>query len=369
MFSYATPGMDNCLLANSNVGIFGEWVHWAMTVGPAPYYNVSHFINGNSTTITGYSTNWCGVQGGALAIGHDQDSVGGSLNAAQATNILFDSLRVHDTLLTPDAIAAISGGVSPGDTFYDQWCFSDPDDFGHDSGTAAQHFEIFGGGVGNGLATCGTTPSLTSGPLSFHLPGGTTSQYALASNFAFPSSGQGFTIEGFVKVASGSGSRYIFSYASAANNNCFLVRANMTTFGVWVHWAATVGPAPNYNVSHYINGTANSSPQYSTNWCGDLGGSLVIGHDQDSVGGRLDATQAPNVFFDGLRIHASMLSPSQIQAIANGGSPGAASSLWSAWCFSKLWILLLALWSLCVLADVHVFVFRLVMSGTGWWVR
>jgi pyruvate/2-oxoglutarate/acetoin dehydrogenase E1 component len=46
----------------------------------------------------------------------------------------------------------------------------------------------------------------------------------------------------------------------------------------------------------------------------------VLGHDQDTVGGGLDATQAPNVRFNRLRVHNVSLTTTQIASIANGQS-------------------------------------------------
>lgn len=45
-------------------------VHWAMTVSATN--NIQHFIDGSVSTTVGYSPAWCGEQGGALIIGHDQ---------------------------------------------------------------------------------------------------------------------------------------------------------------------------------------------------------------------------------------------------------------------------------------------------------
>jgi hypothetical protein len=40
---------------------------------------------------------------------------------------------------------------------------------------------------------------------------------------------------------------------SNADNNCLLVRANVSTPNVWVHWAMTVAPT-SFRITHYING-------------------------------------------------------------------------------------------------------------------
>jgi len=63
----------------------------------------------------------------------------------------------------------------------------------------------------------------------------------------------------------------------------------------------------------------------------------VLGHDQDQAGGGLDQNQAPNVIFDGLRIHSTMLTPSWIRAISMGSNPTSfGTTLWSNWCVSTL---------------------------------
>ena len=80
-------------------------------------------------------------------------------------------------------------------------------------------------------------------------------------------------------------------------------------------------------ITHYIDGIQTTEVQYSTQWCGAQGGSLVIGQDQDSVGGRFNAKQAPDVAFGGLRVHDVSLSQTAIAAIAGGGDPG--TDLWS----------------------------------------
>jgi hypothetical protein len=92
-----------------------------------------------------------------------------------------------------------------------------------------------------------------------------------------------------------------------------------------VHWATMVDA--NNAVTHYVNGTVSTLGSSSTSWCGVQGGALVLGHDQDSVGGTLDANQAPNIVYDSIRVHNVSLSQSQITAIASGGSPG--SAFWS----------------------------------------
>jgi hypothetical protein len=141
---------------------------------------------------------------------------------------------------------------------------------------SGQNLEIYGGGVAAGLSHCGVAPTRITGPLAFQLPGGTTSQMAIKTGFRFPTTP--FTVEGFVNVAPGSGGRYMFSYNAVGNDNCILVRSTVGTYGVWVHWAMTIGS--NNAITHYINGVVNTGLRYTRTFCGTNGGALVLGHDQ-----------------------------------------------------------------------------------------
>ena len=71
-----------------------------------------------------------------------------------------------------------------------------------------------------------------------------------------------FTVEGYVMVGVGDGGKYMFSYEArgAGGWNCLLVRANVLTFGVWVHWAMTV-TGSSHTVQHYLNGVASTAPR------------------------------------------------------------------------------------------------------------
>jgi hypothetical protein len=192
----------------ASIGVYGQFVHWAMVVDASNA--VTHYVDGELTTLPMDQATYCGRSTGSLVLGHDQDNVGGALDANQAPNVVFDAIRVHNVSLTADNITAIKNGASPGDDLYSSWCFSDPSNFGLDSGLTGQNFELFGGGVASGLGNCGVAPPRITGPIAFHLPGGTVSQMAVATNFSFPSGA--FTVEGFIKVAEGSAGRFMFSY-------------------------------------------------------------------------------------------------------------------------------------------------------------
>jgi hypothetical protein len=127
---------------------------------------------------------------------------------------------------------------------------------------------------------------------------------AIKPGFRFPTSS--FSVEGFVKVARGSGGRFMFSYNFAGNDNCILVRSTVGTYGVWVHWAMNIDSSR--TISHYINGQYNTGVLEQRTFCGSQGGVLVLGHDQDAPGGRLNANQV-NLYFVALPFFPRFLAP------------------------------------------------------------
>jgi hypothetical protein len=152
-------------------------------------------------------------------LGHDQDSIGGGLDAAQAAAVTFDSIRVHDAILTRAQIISIAGGNSlPATSLWSNYCFSNSDNVGQDLGTQGIDFEIYGGVLTAGLTSCsnggGLAAPVPSGPQAWHIPGGSISAQLSYANYNFPASGS--TIEGFINVQPGSStsSRYLLSYAA-----------------------------------------------------------------------------------------------------------------------------------------------------------
>jgi hypothetical protein len=171
---------------------------------------------------------------------------------------------------------------------HDHRCFNNGDDMGADAGTQAQNFTMMGGYIATGVTSLCTVPP-PAGPQAMHLPGGTISSYARAWNFTFPSTS--FTVEGFIKVAAGSQGRFMFSYNQNNNDNCILVRSTVGTYGVWVHWAMTVDMSSSGAITHYLNGSLSILPRDSSAFCGNQGGALVLGQDQDSHLGQFDPNQ------------------------------------------------------------------------------
>jgi hypothetical protein len=83
----------------------------------------------------------------------------------------------------------------------------------------------------------------------------------------------------------------MFSYATSnTNNNCLLVKARLGVYDSYVHWAMTVDATTNA-FTHYVDGVANTAIGFDTTLCSRTGGTLVLGQDQDVVGGGFQANQ------------------------------------------------------------------------------
>ncbi|WP_420417843.1 tandem-95 repeat protein [Pacificispira sp.] len=198
-------------------------------------------------------------------------------------------------------------------------------------------------GVSDGTATTQNTVTLTVtgtndapmlfGPGALSTTGTGTNgndasfSYAVASNFdTFPT--QAGTVETWVKTTDTSGA--LISYAVPGspnelwitlnggniqvwlnNSNQGSVNAGSLTDGEWHHVALSFGDGANDTVL-YIDG----APVMSLGATNALtsGGTLVMGSDQDSVGGSFETSQALDADFDGLRVWNGVRSEAQIQA-------------------------------------------------------
>jgi len=153
-FSYASSGNNNCLLASSNVGTYGTWVHWAMNV--ASNMAITHYINGAVNGGPMYSGSYCG-QPGTLVLAQDQDCVGGCLDAGQAPEMWIDSLRVYAGTLTSTEISSLaSGSTCVAKAAWSNWAMSDSASIGTDYGSGAQDLTLVGSvTTETGVTSCG----------------------------------------------------------------------------------------------------------------------------------------------------------------------------------------------------------------------
>jgi hypothetical protein len=153
MISYAAGNNDNCLLINTDVGAdnVGDFLHLAVVVDSNNV--ITTFLNGAAVSVN-HPGAFCNITGGSLVLGQEQDTVGGGFNGNQAANVVFDSLRVHNTPLTQFVIQSISAGTGPGlAALRNDWCFTCATQ-GEDTGTEGNTFTISGGTCDTGHTTC-----------------------------------------------------------------------------------------------------------------------------------------------------------------------------------------------------------------------
>ncbi len=181
-------------------------------------------------------------------------------------------------------------------------------------------------GTINGAQWVASTIPRWGDALSFD---GTTSDYVKAANFAgFPSNA--ITVEFWMQSSDTTKNGTPFSYATTADgDNTFLIY-NYRNFQIYVRGVATTptGVSANDGQWHHIATTWSSGTGECllyrdgllvcrTNLVGGTalpsGGTLVLGQDQDSVGGGFDATQAFLGRLDEVRIWNRVRSQAEIQ--------------------------------------------------------
>ena len=110
-FSYAVPSNDNCILIYSGFPqATATWTHVVLAVDPSN--NIDLYYDGVIDTSRKYTSSFCGISGGTLVFGNDQDSmlVSGSSSrpndASQAGLLEIANIKLHAKTLAPGEIAA-----------------------------------------------------------------------------------------------------------------------------------------------------------------------------------------------------------------------------------------------------------------------
>lgn len=147
---------------------------------------------------------------------------------------------------------------------------------------------------------------------ALYLPGGQVEQYAYINPFTFSTE---FTIEASVTSQDPTNGLYWFSYATSSNDNCLLL---MTT-NLPVDEFSTVHFTYSSGVNkYYINGV-EAAADIHTSYCGEAGGSVLLGHDQDSILGGFVEDQSADVMVDYFAIYDYVFSDTDIAARASAG--------------------------------------------------
>ena len=333
----ADPDLPDCDVDIPRIND-GAWHHFAV-VRNTSEGNADFFVDG-----VGYPDR-CGhleygsleIEAGGLILGQDQDRLGGGFDSSQVLRGSLDDLRVYARTLSAAEVQALAGARAPAGTEREEAPREEP-------GLVA-HYPFDGdardaSGNGHHGAMTGPVPTqdrfgkkdgavLFSG--SDHridLP-----HQALDGLFDV-------TISFWLKTSK-SGAQAILSGANLSNDNehivFFLSESQFRYFshgrfgqdqlwcdvdvrpindGAWHHFAV-VRNASEGNADFFIDGVGY------LDHCGYLeygildidAGGLMLGQDQDMLGGGFDATQVLRGSLDDLRIYGRVLSAAEVQAL------------------------------------------------------
>ena len=327
--SYAVSGNDNCFLSRPP-GTLLQWitVHITYSAGTTTYYS-----NGEVDDTLRYGSGYCGGgSGGALVLGQDQDRVGGGFQGHQSAAMDVAYLYIYSTAFESAKVAAraMLGAACPASSepLAAAWVF--------DGAVPTQGTDISGNGptlsvVGapayapySHLPTCASTAPSAKGAVQLI---GTTSRYMIANPWSWPAA---FTVEARIFVRPGSSDPYWLSYAVSSNTNCFLSRPPRTQLQwITVHITYSAG-----TTKFYSNGAPDDTLRWS-GYCGRQGGALVLGQDQDRVGGGFQGRQAAVMDMAYLYIYSTAFDSAKVAARAALGAacPTSSEPLAAAWVF------------------------------------
>jgi hypothetical protein len=185
----------------------------------------------------------------------------------------------------------------------------------------------------------GAVPGRFGGALS--LPGNNITDYAIANpvSGAWPTTA--LTVSAWVKsTLPSSANRYFFSYAVPSADNEILFSANNVYIdGTLVPITPSLSPILDDGEFHhmvmtwdsaggalaiYVDGVQSFTGTVANGGSIDGNGSLVLGQDQDVVGGNFDAGQAFGGLIDEVSVLTRALSPAEVASLASGTavSPG-----------------------------------------------
>ena len=95
--------------------------------------------------------------------------------------------------------------------------------------------------------------------------------------------------------------KYFLSWASEAENNCLILKADgFKSINDWHHVVVTYD---RHSVSVHDNGVVNMDLMWGYGFCGDYEGSLVLGQEQDTVGGGFEWSQGTEMYLDTVAIY------------------------------------------------------------------
>ena len=253
-------------------------------------------------------------------VGQEQDSVLGTLDYNQASNVIIDTIAIYDTAWSADEVGVdrpVGVDLRRSDLYALYSGFTKGRDLVGSQDGAVSLFQ-FGEGMENSEATVGSSLDMLSpetvGGVAWYFPPDQTDYVIEAPSMNLPTGG--FTIEMWIMLESfNSGTTYFVSYCASSNCNCLIAQDSGfsdSDVGKWNHFVMTYDAVTD-NTYAYLNGTENSNLIHSE-FCGATSGAFVIGQEQDSAFGSYDANQATNMYVDTVAIYSSYWDADQVAA-------------------------------------------------------
>ena len=281
----------------------GLWHHvavtWSKATGIMQYY-IDGVLKFTSSVINQEAI----AAGGCLIIGQEQDSLGGGFSSTQCLDGQLAHYYLYDRVLNKGQIAAL---IQDNVTYY-SWSITD----GLVMGLSMD--EILDDNTVADISTNGVIAQVVGEPtlvpddhfgscLHFN---GTDKQYIKVADFAlFPS--EQLTVACWLKLTNTGRSDAFISYANELATNAFLVHGydqqnhffvngsdelghGFIKDGLWHHVAVTWSKATGF-MQFYIDGVLKYTSSVISQKAILAGGCLIIGQEQDSLGGGFSSTQ------------------------------------------------------------------------------
>ncbi|XP_078353573.1 uncharacterized protein LOC144638230 [Oculina patagonica] len=307
-FDMLIGGTQSDISATANDGLWHYiCVSWASNSGAWKFYKDGDLSAEGSNFKKDYTIR----KGGTLVLGQEQDSVGGGFQASQSFQGMLSNLNLWDRLLPTSQIKKISSSC-----VLDEWNEGNVykwSDFLHQGGTTL-------------LKPSPCTPSGMS-DYAFHFPDkGVTDVVKIAN---MPRSLTAFTV--CLWMSSGSSRGTLLSYAVSGQDNELIIEYNgsfdmlingqqsdisvTANDGAWHHicvsWASNSG-----SWKFYKDGDLKDQGTLKRSYTIKQGGTLVLGQEQDSVGGGFQTVQSFQGMFSLVNVWESVLSASKINEMS-----------------------------------------------------
>ena len=101
---------------------------------------------------------------------------------------------------------------------------------------------------------------------------------------------------------------HVYLSTTGSDNSMLLTESGFDTTGVWIYVVVTWDGS---SMTVYSDGSVASAYVYS-NFCGTYTGTLVVGQEQDAVGGSFDSGQAADMIVDTVAVYNTAWSASDV---------------------------------------------------------